>query len=80
MSVLEVARHYRYRHELWQRPIATLEEMVNAGTFREDLYYRINAFPMSLPPLRERKEDIPDLAELFQDSHGDTSGQANRAL
>ncbi len=46
-----------------------LEEDVDAGHFRRDLYYRLNVFPIHVPPLRERKEDIPVLVNYFADKY-----------
>lgn len=55
-----------------------LKEMVESGAFREDLYYRLNVINIRVPPLRERKEDIPFLAEYFLNKA--QNGEAKKIL
>ena len=50
----------------------SLESLVAAGTFREDLYYRLNVIRIEVPPLRERKEDIGDLSSAFLKRHAES--------
>jgi DNA-binding NtrC family response regulator len=52
-----------------------LREALEQGTFREDLYYRLNVVPIDIAPLRDRKEDIPDLVNLFIARSGETGKQ-----
>ncbi len=52
-----------------------LEAMVREGTFREDLWYRLNVVPLEMPPLRRRREDIPLLAQHFLGKHAQRHGR-----
>ncbi|QDG50470.1 GAF domain-containing protein [Persicimonas caeni] len=58
----------------------SLEEMVEEGSFREDLYYRLAAFVVEVPPLRDRREDIPLIARKLLDRIGESSGESYRLV
>jgi two-component system, NtrC family, nitrogen regulation response regulator NtrX len=57
-----------------------LEEEISKGNFREDLFYRLNVIPFYVPPLRERKEDIPMLARYFLKEFSATYGRRPREI
>jgi PAS domain S-box-containing protein len=57
-----------------------LQTAIAENTFRSDLFYRLNVFPIEVPPLRERKEDIPLLVEYFIDRYATKAGKTIRGL
>jgi transcriptional regulator with GAF, ATPase, and Fis domain len=57
-----------------------LRAAIASGSFRSDLFYRINVFPIEIPPLRERREDIPGLVEYFIDRYARKAGKNIRGI
>jgi formate hydrogenlyase transcriptional activator len=91
ISLLRVLQEREYERVGGTRPITAdlrvvaatnrdLQAAISSGAFRSDLFYRLNVFPLEVPPLRQRKEDIPILVEYFIDRYASKAGKKIRGI
>src|SRR5271165_4181661 len=91
VALLRVLQEHEFDRIGGTRPIRTnvrviaatnrdLQAAISAGSFRSDLFYRLNVFPIEIPPLRERKEDIRLLVEYFIDRYARKAGKSIRSV
>jgi PAS domain S-box-containing protein len=91
VALLRVLQEWEFQRVGGDRPIRcnvrvitatnrNLQAAIDSGTFRSDLYYRLNVFPIETPPLRKRREDIPLLVAYFVDRYARKSGKIIRQI
>ena len=82
IALLRVLQEHEFERVGGNRSIHAddLQAAIDAGTFRSDLFYRLNVFPIEIPSLRERREDIPLLVEYFIDRYARKAGKSFQAV